>query len=72
MEIESNLRKKRREANAPCSYEAWDDLKRKDVTMYPPIRCDLECSRCGWNPEVQARRIEKLKQNLQKKKGAIA
>lgn len=45
---------------APCQYEEWSDTQNKDIYVYPAVSCSFDCAHCGWNPEVKAKRVEKM------------
>ena len=62
---EAEARRAKRDIRAPCMYKAWNEVQRKDTEFYPAVDCDCECSHCGWNPEVAARRIARLKERMQ-------
>ena len=58
--VEAGDRKQKRKVNAPCGYERWDDELQKNVTWYPAVLCEMDCSHCGFNPAVKEQRINRL------------
>lgn len=56
---------------APCVYQSWNDRLNKDSDFYPNVNCSFDCDSCGWNPDVKKRRVEKMREELRRKKKAI-
>ena len=61
------MRKTKPAISAPCVYEVWDEVRNKDVPVYPAVNCSYGCDRCGWNPEVKEQRIAKIRESLQRR-----
>ena len=61
-------RKSKAAISAPCVYEAWDNVRRKNVPAYPAVNCEYHCSHCGWNPEIAQKRVEKMQAELAARK----
>lgn len=51
---------KKRLMGSPCGYEAFDTVARKNRIFYPSVSCHGECDKCGWNPAVKKKRVEKM------------
>lgn len=51
---------KKRALGSPCGYEAFNPTTKKNQIFYPAVSCHGECDRCGWNPEVKQRRVDKM------------
>lgn len=64
-EIEAEERRSKVAIRAPCMYKKWNEVQHRDTEYYPAVSCSCECERCGWNPEVAAARIARLKERLQ-------
>lgn len=62
------VRKSRSSVSAPCSYEAWDEVRRKNVQVFPAVNCAYHCDTCGWNPEIAKKRVEKMQAELAARK----
>lgn len=61
------VRKSKSSVSAPCSYEAWDEVRHKNVQVFPAVNCAYHCGTCGWNPDVKERRIAKIRESLQRR-----
>ena len=46
------------ESFRPCVYSAVDESGRLEKRR-PEVKCNKDCSRCGWNPIEQKWRLEK-------------
>ena len=44
----------------PCAMEEWNTRKQRIDYIKPAVECMLECNKCGWNPEVAKRRLQKM------------
>ena len=62
------VRKSKSSVSAPCSYEAWDEVRNKNVQVFPAVNCAYHCDTCGWNPEVAKKRVEKMQAELDARK----
>lgn len=62
------VRKSKSSVSAPCSYEAWDEVRRKNVQVFPAVNCAYHCDTCGWNPEVAKKRVEKMQAEIDARK----
>ena len=62
------VRKSKSSVSAPCSYEAWDEVRRKNVQVFPAVNCAYHCDTCGWNPEIAKKRVEKMQAELDARK----
>lgn len=62
------VRKSKSSMSAPCSYEAWDGVRRKNVQVFPAVNCVYHCDTCGWNPEVAKKRVEKMQAEIEARK----
>ncbi len=58
------VRKSKSSVSAPCSYEAWDEVRHKNVQVFPAVNCAYHCGTCGWNPEIAKKRVEKMQAEL--------
>ena len=58
------VRKSKAAISAPCVFEAWDNVRHKNVPAYPAVNCCYRCDACGWNPEVAKKRVEKMQAEL--------
>ena len=58
-------RKMKRSIHAPCVYTAWNEYLKKDTEFYPAVGCSYDCKRCGWNPDVAAERIARIKEEME-------
>lgn len=52
----------------PCMQETTDPETGKKIWRMPPVNCSLHCEKCGWNPEVKRRRIQKMQDELDGKR----
>ena len=43
--------------DAPCAYYGWSEAAQKDVLLLPTVNCNGMCGKCGYNPEVKAKRL---------------
>lgn len=64
----ANVKKAKDIIHAPCAYEGWSDMLKRDTRFYPAVDCDYDCEHCGWNPVVALRRKEKMRNELERKK----
>ena len=62
------VRKSKASVSAPCSYEAWDEVRRKNIQVFPAVNCAYHCGTCGWNPEIAKKRVEKMQAELDARK----
>ena len=62
------VRKSKSSMSAPCAYEAWDEVRRKNVQVFPAVNCGYHCNTCGWNPEIAKKRVEKMQAELDARK----
>lgn len=62
------VRKSKSSMSAPCSYEAWDEVRYKNVQVFPAVNCAYHCDTCGWNPEVAKKRVEKMQAEIEARK----
>ena len=62
------VRKSKSSMSAPCAYEAWDEVRRKNVQVFPAVNCGYHCDTCGWNPEIAKKRVEKMQTELDARK----
>ena len=65
------VRKSKSSMSAPCAYEAWDEVRRKNVQVFPAVNCGYHCNTCGWNPEIAKKRVEKMQAELDARKKRI-
>ena len=49
---------------APCIFMYYDERRKRTVDAYPAVSCTYQCETCGFNPEVAARRLEKMKNGM--------
>lgn len=63
----SVVRKSKASMSAPCSYEAWDEVRHKNIQVFPAVNCSYDCEHCGWNPDVKEQRIAKIRESLQRR-----
>lgn len=61
MALYKNARNSKNGLRAPCMFIRWDERKHADIEAYPAVSCDYNCDHCGWNPDVAADRVERLK-----------
>ena len=64
----ANAKKAKDIIHAPCAYEGWSDMLKRDNRFYPAVNCDYDCEHCGCNPVVALRRKEKMRNELERKK----
>lgn len=50
---------KKNSFEAPCAYMQYDEAKGKDVKTFPAVSCGHDCGKCGWNPAVREKRLER-------------
>ena len=62
------VRKSKSSMSAPCAYEAWDEVRHKNVEVFPAVICGYHCDTCGWNPEIAKKRVEKMQAELDARK----
>lgn len=62
------VRKSKSSVSAPCAYEAWDEVRRKNVQVFPAVNCAYHCDACGWNPEIAKKRVEKMQAEIEARK----
>lgn len=62
------VRKSKSSMSAPCAYEAWDEVRRKNVQVFPAVNCGYHCNTCGWNPEIAKKRVEKMQAEIEARK----
>ena len=62
------VRKSKSSMSAPCAYEAWDEVRHKNVQVFPAVNCGYHCDTCGWNPEIAKKRVEKMQAELAARK----
>lgn len=53
---------------APCAYEMYDEVRKKNIPVYPAVNCGYHCSHCGWNPAVAKKRVKKMQAELAARK----
>ena len=46
-----------------CRFEIYSEIQKEFVLAKPSVGCDGDCDRCGWNPEVKQKRLERLKRS---------
>lgn len=61
MAYNEKARTNKRNIGGPCAFEYWDEAARCARDRYPDVRCEYNCESCGFNPEVKARRLEKIR-----------
>ena len=61
MAYNKNARPTKPGLRAPCMFYYYDERRDRTVDTYPAVSCKYNCNTCGFNPEVQARRLEKMK-----------
>ena len=44
----------------PCRFVTYSSIQKEDVLAKPSVGCSEDCERCGWNPEVQKVRLNRL------------
>ncbi len=45
----------------PCAFYDWDEAAARDRLTYP-ADCQMQCGKCGFNPDVAESRIERVRQ----------
>jgi len=51
----------------PCAFYDWDEAAARDRLTYPVEECENKCGSCGFNPTAAEKRIERVREEWQKR-----